>query len=56
MGANTYRLMYGFQFEAEASASDLTTEQVGIDQLAAVPKWCSTRRWMGRCRGPTPVS
>ena len=39
MGANTYRLMYGFTTESEGSDSDLTTdEEASVDELTRLPK------------------
>lgn len=39
MGANTYRLMYGFATQAGASDSDLTTDEVAAtDELSRRPK------------------
>ena len=39
MGANTYRLMYGFTGESEVSDSELTTdEEASVDELTRLPK------------------
>ncbi len=38
MGANTYRLMYGFAADAEASAEEATDEDAAAGALANVPK------------------
>ena len=55
MGANTYRLMYGFAAESEASESDeATDEDAAMAELTRAPRWCSPRRWRPRCRGPIP--
>jgi dihydrofolate reductase len=39
MGANTYRLMYGFTSQSGASGSDLRNEEVeSVDELTSAPK------------------
>ena len=38
MGANTYRLMYGFASEAESSESDETAEDDAMAELTRLPK------------------
>jgi dihydrofolate reductase len=38
MGANTYRLMYGFASEAESSESDETAEDDAMAELTTLPK------------------
>jgi dihydrofolate reductase len=38
MGANTYRLMYGFDSAADASESDENAEQAANDELTRLPK------------------
>ena len=57
MGANTYRLMYGFAAESEASESDETTnEDAPWLNSPDRQRWCSPRLWRTQRRGPIPSS
>jgi hypothetical protein len=56
MGANTYRLMYGFASPSGTSGSELRSEEESsmTERLPMRPRWCSRRRCNPHCRGRIP--
>ena len=55
MGANTYRLMYGFASQAGTSESELRSEEESsVNELTNASKLVFSSTLQPRCHGPIP--